>query len=130
MSRAWTVPEYGPIERLEDNLWSVAGALPGMALRRRMTVVRLADAKLVIHSCMPLVEPAMQQLQAWRVIGSSGPPRITPIARMLLTKDRVALRAHLLELAQTPGLARVVVSHIDVIERDPASTLQRLAGTL
>jgi hypothetical protein len=205
-----------------------------MALRRRMTVVRLASGQLVIHSCMPLAEPAMRELEAWgepaylvvpsrfhrldapaykarypsakvlcgeaahtqvakvvavdgafadlpvahelraepvrgtdggehvffigsgagrvsllmndvvfnhphasgfggfilRFVGSSGPARVTRIARTFLITDRAALRTHLLALADTPGLVRVIVSHVDVIDHEPAITLRRLAGTL
>jgi hypothetical protein len=234
MARPWTVPEHGALERLEHNLWSVAGSLPRMPLRRRMSVVRLADARLVIWSCMPLAQPAMRELEAWgtpafvvvpgahhrldvgaykarfpqakllcaseitprvaevaavdgsldalpadatlrcervpgtqagecalrvrgehgrwsvvlndvvfnhphvtslaglvlRAIGSTGGPRITRVARTMIVSDRAALRAYLLELAELPGLARVVVSHVDVIDREPARVLRQIAQTL
>ncbi len=234
MTRPWIVPDHGPIERHEPNLWSVAGGVPGMPLRRRMTVVRLGDGRLVIWSCMPLAEPAMNELEAWgtpafmvvpsahhrldapaykqrypaarvlcaseirtqvqkvvavdgsieelpndpalrwervpgagggeialrvtsagsrlsvvindvvfnhphvpgfagfvlRAIGSSGGPRVTFIARTFMLKDNAALRGYLLELASLPGLTRVIVSHVDPIDQDPAAVLRRVAATL
>src|SRR5690606_38404698 len=57
--------EHGPLERLEDNLWRVEGALPNMALRRVMTVVRMADGRLVIHSAIALPDELMAQIEAW-----------------------------------------------------------------
>lgn len=61
---AWNVLEHGPLEQLADNLWRVEGALPGMSLRRTMTVVRRADGTLLLHSPIALEQPAQQQLEA------------------------------------------------------------------
>ena len=56
---------HGPIEKLAENLWRVEGALPNMSLRRVMTVVRMHDGALVIHSAIALEERAMQELEAF-----------------------------------------------------------------
>ncbi len=61
----WRVLRHGPIERLEPNLWSVTGTLQGMSLKRVMTVVRLGDGRVVIHSAIALDEPAMAEIEAW-----------------------------------------------------------------
>jgi hypothetical protein len=61
----WTVLAHGPIERLAENLWWVQGALPGMSLKRVMTIARLGDARLVIHNGIALSEPAMREIEAW-----------------------------------------------------------------
>jgi hypothetical protein len=58
-----------------------------------------------------------------RMLGSSGGPRVTRIARMLVVDDKSAVRAHLERLAATPNLARVVVSHHDMIADRAAETL-------
>jgi hypothetical protein len=65
-----------------------------------------------------------------KAIGSSGSPRVTNIARLALLADKAALRAHFLEMADIPGLARVIVSHVDVIDRDPAGVLRQVAASL
>ncbi len=233
MTRPWTVCPHAPIERFEDNLWSVAGDVPGMALRRRMTVIRLRDGRLVIHSCMPLRDAEQRELEAWgepafivvpngfhrmdapaykarypqakvlcapeaaarvgqvcavdgtfadlpsgdavscqpirgtrggehaflvdsggrtslvfndvvfnhphaagfagfmmRAIGSTGGPRVTRFARLMLVNDRAALRAHLEQLANTPRLARILVSHVDPIVERPADVLRDVARAL
>ena len=41
--RPWTVDRHDPIDKHEDNLWSVVGDIPRMPLRRRMTLARLRD---------------------------------------------------------------------------------------
>ncbi len=61
----WKVLRHGPIERLESNLWSVTGSLPGMALKRVMALIRLDDGRLVIHSAIALEDEAMAEIEAW-----------------------------------------------------------------
>jgi hypothetical protein len=62
--QTWTVLPHGPIERLEDNLWRVEGSLPGMPLKRVMTLARLASGDLVVHNPIALDAPAMSELDA------------------------------------------------------------------
>ena len=61
---AWTVLEHGPLERLSENLWRLEGSLPGMALRRVMTVARMANGRLLIHNGICLEERQLQELDA------------------------------------------------------------------
>ena len=68
MARAhdeWCVLRHGPIEKLENNLWTVTGSLPGMSLKRVMTVARLDDGDLVMHSAIALDESSMSDIEAW-----------------------------------------------------------------
>jgi hypothetical protein len=68
---------------------------------------------------------------AMRLVGSSGGPRVTRIARTFIVKDRRALARRFVALAnETPDLVRIVVSHSDVIDREPAEVLRRVALTL
>lgn len=61
----WRVLPHGPIQKLTENLWWVQGSLPGMSLKRVMTVVRKGNGELVIHSAIALEESAMRELEAW-----------------------------------------------------------------
>lgn len=226
-------PHDPPVE-LEENLWRVEGAVPGAPLRRVMTLVRLADRRVVVHSAIALDEASMARLQAWgrpsillvpngfhrldaptylsrfpeltvycpraarrrvaqvvRVDGdfsecqlgagvelghldgtgeaegyvlvrhgatvtlvlndavfnmphapgvlgfvlrhvtrSSGGPTVSRVARWALVRDRERFRAHLLRLAQTPDLARIIVSHHAVIDASPRAVLERVAAAL
>jgi hypothetical protein len=66
-----------------------------------------------------------------RLVGSSGGPRVTRIARTFIVKDRRSLARRFVALANgTPDLARIVVSHGDVIDREPVEVLGRVALTL
>jgi hypothetical protein len=62
----WTVLPHGKLTRLDDNLLSVTGVLrmPPMGdVDRRMTVVRLADGRLVVYSAIALDEAEMSTLE-------------------------------------------------------------------
>ena len=61
----WTVLEHRSIEKVEENLWCVTGTLPGMALRRVMTLVRLENGDIVIHSAIALDEASMSEIEGW-----------------------------------------------------------------
>lgn len=65
-----------------------------------------------------------------RLLGSSGGPRVTRVMRVLAVKDTHALREHLLALASTPDLVRIVPGHGDVITQDAAATLRAVADAL
>jgi len=64
VNTSWKVLEHGPLEPLADNLWRVVGAIPGMSLKRVMTVVRRADGSLLLHSPIALDDARQQQLEA------------------------------------------------------------------
>jgi hypothetical protein len=60
----WKVLEHAPVERLADNLLRVEGAIPGMPLRRVMTVARRSDGGTIIHNAVPLDEASMKIIEA------------------------------------------------------------------
>jgi hypothetical protein len=63
--RPWTVLPHEGIDKLEENLWVVSGALPRAVTNRRMSVVRLADGRLLFHNAIPLREDAMREIEAF-----------------------------------------------------------------
>jgi len=229
---AWNVLSHRPLQEHAENLWSVEGALPGMGLLRRMTLVRRPSGALVIHNAIALEEDLMQKLEAWgkpeiivvpngwhrldcvaykqrypnakiacpagsrknveqvvavdltypevpsdetvsfehldgtrdaegvmrvrspdgttlvfndavfnvphlpgvmglvmRAMGSTGGPKVTRVARLLLIKDKRALRAHLERLAgEKPR--RIIPGHGGVIEGAAADVLSQIAASL
>ena len=64
------------------------------------------------------------------LIGSTGRPRVTPVAHLLSVSDRRRLAAHLARLADLPGLCRLVVSHGRNVEEDAAGVLRAVARDL
>jgi hypothetical protein len=65
-----------------------------------------------------------------RAVGSSGGARVTRIGRLFTVRDPRALAAHLERLAATPGLARLVPSHGDVVAHGAPETLRAVARRL
>jgi hypothetical protein len=65
-----------------------------------------------------------------RLLGSSGGPKVSPIARLILVKDKRQLAASLRALARLVGLTRIVVCHGLNIEADPAGVLELVAARL
>jgi hypothetical protein len=63
-SDEWRVLAHGPIEPLAENLWCVHGSLPGMSLKRVMTIAKRNDGKLVLHSAIAMSEDKMRELEA------------------------------------------------------------------
>jgi hypothetical protein len=63
----WTVLPHGKLVQIDDNVLTVVGEIhmPLMDLPRRMTVVRLADSRLVIFSAVALDEDEMAALEAF-----------------------------------------------------------------
>lgn len=60
----WKVLSHGPLQTLAGNLWWLQGSVPGMSLKRTMTIVRLADARLLLHNAIALEEAAMKEVEA------------------------------------------------------------------
>ena len=75
-------------------------------------------------------QPGLSGLVLRYVTASSGGPRVSRLAKLALVKDREALRAHLLRLAETPGLRRLIVSHHELVSDDAAGALRQAAATL
>jgi hypothetical protein len=57
-------------------------------------------------------------------------PRVPRVVRHMMIDDPAALAAQLRQWAAIPDLRRIVVSHGDVIEDDPAGVLRQVAATL
>jgi hypothetical protein len=130
-AQAWQILPHGPIEELSENLWRVEGNLPHFSMRRVMTVVRLSDGRLVIHSAIALDESEMKRLEAW------GTPSflLIPHQRHRLDAPRYKWRYPALRVLAPPAVvpkARAVVnvdgSYADM-PSDPALSIELLAGT-
>src|SRR5216683_3058229 len=66
----------------------------------------------------------------FRLLGSSGQARVTPIARWFIVGDRAVFREHLLRLSGRPGLKRLVPCHGGIVEGDAPVVLRRAAEEL
>lgn len=129
----WTVLPHGKLERLQDNLLSVTGMLnmpPMGQVTRRMTVVRLADGRLVIYSAIALDETEMAALEAF------GTPAFLVVPGPIHRMDAKAWKDRYPSLkVVTPSGARdrvqevVAVDATDVDFGDPAVRFISVPGT-
>ena len=66
----------------------------------------------------------------YKLMGSTGGPRGSPLGRLVPVQDRKALEAHLLELADTPDLVRLIAAHGQVMDEVAPGTLRAIARRL
>lgn len=126
----WTVLSHGPIEKLEPNLWTVMGTLRGMSLKRVMTLARLGDGGIVIHSAVALDEASMTEIEEW------GRPAVLLVPNVYHRLDAPAYAARypdLRVLCPRGGRSKIedvvtVDGDYDAFEGDPTVTLQYLEG--
>jgi hypothetical protein len=129
-NREWKVLAHEPLQKLSENLWWVRGALPGMSLKRVMTVARLPDDELVIHNGIALEEAAMREIEAW------GRPRYLIVPNGGHRLDAPAYKQRYPELSVlTPRGSRARVEQVVAVDGSyedfPASDsiwFQTLAG--
>lgn len=108
-------------------------AVPGTRGHEAALVVRRAGGTtLVLNDIVGNIRDE-KGIGGWllRRMGFAGEEAHVPApVKLMLVKDREALRAQLARWAEIETLRRVVVSHGNVIEDDPRGTLRELAASL
>jgi hypothetical protein len=122
----------GGIDAMGDDGTMRAELLDGTSRAEAALVVQSGPRATVVFNDAVFNHAHLRGAQGWvfRALGSTGGPRVTWIARMAFVRDKPALAAHLRRLAESQGLARVLVSHGSPIERDAAATLRAVADRL
>jgi hypothetical protein len=128
--RPWTVSGHGPIEQIDENLWSVVGPVPGAPMQRRMCIVRRSDGQLLFFHAIPLDGDALAQVK------SLGNPAFLVVGHDLHAIDAAAFGEKLglrtygpkqrdAQLRERLDLA----GHLEDVPQDPAHDIQPVAGT-
>jgi hypothetical protein len=96
-----------------------------------MTVTSGDHATLVFNDIL-FNQPDLPGFGGWvmKTLGSTGGPKVTNVAKWFLVKEKPAVQAHLLRLAETAKLTRLVPGHGDLVEVQPAVTLRGVANIL
>jgi hypothetical protein len=109
-------------------------AVPGTRQREAALVVRNSDGTtLVLNDIVGNIRRASGLIGLWflRAMRFAGDrAQIPRPVKWSLVEDAKALRAQLLQWAETDSLRRILVSHGDPIEANPRQTLRELAGSL
>jgi hypothetical protein len=131
-ARPWTVLPHGPIEKLDDNLWTVAGDLPGVSVKeiRRMSIVRRSDGSLLFFHAIPLDETTLAEVR------TRGQPAVLVIPHDQHAVDarafaeKLGLRVFGPMLNETKLRERVsLAGTLDQLEADPCVAFESLEGT-
>jgi hypothetical protein len=125
----WTVLPHEPIEKHAENLWSASGTMPGGS-QRRMSIVRRADGKLVIHNAIALDDAEMQEIDAF------GKPAFLVVPNYFHRQDSIIYKQRYPNIAVLcPHTARKKVSevvevagHLDEMPKDQSVDLFHLRG--
>jgi hypothetical protein len=64
------------------------------------------------------------------VLGSTGGPKVTFIARLFMVRDRARYAAHLRRLSVQPNLVRAIPGHGAILDKDVPGTLRAVADRL
>ncbi len=107
----WTVLEHGPLEQMASNLWCVEGEIPKMAIRRVMTVARMSDNRLVIHSGIATGDQVRAQIEAL------GEPAFLIVPNSYHRMDAAAFKARYPNLVVLcPAAARKKVEKVVAVD--------------
>lgn len=107
--------------------------LGGVADAEGYMLVRGDDGATLVLNDALFNTPHQPGFIGWalrNITDSTGGPRVSRLFKWLAVKDKAALRASFEKLAETPDLQRIIVSHHETIERDPAGVLRDVAAKL
>lgn len=106
--------------------------LPGVKEREGFLEISSSDGRTLVFNDIIFNEPHFGGVEGFvmRLIGSTGGPKITTIARLGVISDKRALRAFLEGLAGLPELTRIIVSHGRMISENAGQVLRQIASTL
>lgn len=127
----WNVGQHGALQKLEANLWTVEGAVPNMPLLRRMTLARLGDGSVVVHSAICLDDAAQREVDAW------GPVRYVVVPNRFHRLDAAAYAERYPEARVVcPEAARRFVAkktrvdgNLSLLPADASVRSERLTGS-
>jgi hypothetical protein len=128
--RPWTVTPHKPLEKVDENLWTVESAVPGLPVNRRMFIVKLGDGSLLFYHAVPLEEAALDEIRAW------GKPAILLAAHDQHIMDGPAFAAKLglkvygpKECAAKLKERVALAGTLEDLPKDPSFTAWSAAGT-
>jgi hypothetical protein len=130
------VEQVIPVDATYDELGELDGIavahLRGLADAEGVLRVHSSDGVTLVFNDALFNQPHLPGAFGivYRLLGQSGRPKVTLIARLFMVKDKRAYAEHLHELADTPRLVRVIPAHIDPITENAAEVLHRVARDL
>jgi hypothetical protein len=128
-ARPWIVTKHGPIEKLEDNLWTVEGGVPGVPFRRRMSIFKRADGTLLFFNAMPLEESALAEVKAWGKPSILVVPHDQHMIDARAFSEKLALKVYGPKECEAKMRERADVSGtLEAVPSDPSLRIETVAG--
>ena len=121
-----TQPDFGDPNVRFITVWGVEGH------EAALVVLTPRGTTLVVNDILANINGA-HGLAGWllRQAGfAGGGPQVPRVVKMKIVEDERALGAQLEQWSEIPALARIIMSHGDVIEEDPRGALRGLARSL
>lgn len=109
-----------------------AEPIAGTKRREGVFSVRGADGSTLVFNDIIFNQPHLPGVWGgmMKLLGSTGGPRLTGLAKMFFVNDKRALAEQLRRLADTPDLLRAIPAHINPIEEDVSGTLRTIANSV
>lgn len=106
--------------------------ISGTKDREGVLVVRSQDGVTLVFNDLVFNIPHQSGVSGaiFRILGSTGGPKVPRIARMFLVSDKKAAAEHLGRLADTLEVVRIIPGHGFRIDEDARETMRRVARAL
>ncbi len=127
------VPVEGAYEDFTPDPDVAFETLDGVADQEGVMIVRSLDGLTLVFNDAVFNMPHGRGFTGFifrHLTQSTGGPRVSRIFKFFVMKDRKALHAHLLRLAELPALQRMIVSHHIMVHDDAAAAVRQAAATL
>jgi hypothetical protein len=131
------VGEMAPVDLTFDKFPSdeavILRHLDGSKDGEGVLIIKHGESSSIVFNDLVFNMPHAPGVIGWamrHLTKSTGGPIISRIARLLVVKDKAAVRRELETLADLPELSRIIVSHHEVIDDRPAQVLKSLAASL
>jgi len=111
---AEVVPVDGSYEDFAGDGVLELRSLPGVGEREGVMLVRSDDGLSLVFNDVVMNMDTKRDVLGYlftTLLGSAPGPRVSRLSKLVLVKDRAALKAELLRLAALPELARLIVAH-------------------
>ena len=126
------VPVDGAVEELPTDASLRVEVINGMKNGEALLVVTSGARVSVVFGDVFHNSPRGTGLVGFmnRVMGFTGGPKVVPVQKLILMRDKESVRKQLALVAELPGLARLIPSHGRIVAVDAGAVLTRAATAM
>jgi hypothetical protein len=127
------LPIKGTLEEVPPDPATKVERTPGFKTGEAVLIVTTGPRKSLVVADLVTNARRVRGVNGFlmHLVGFTGDePKLPKPVKWRVARDKPALRAQLGELAELPGLCRIVVSHGEIVAGDGARVLQQIANTV